>query len=245
MFSKMTVYGLNLALLLCNCLPVMAFQAKQGEVLEYKVIAKSVIPSGTQTVKILDNHENYKGQAAIRIRSTITTTGLVNQLYHFYQSEEMLLDASGLYPLYLKRESRDRKGTEFEEVSFDYRKKVAVRRVIENDKPEERTEITLPGFVQDALSLQFFLRKTNLKPGNHQLFFYSNGSGSIKEIDYSVQEIRKSLKAGEQTYQGYLDIQCPKVNITVRISNDEARHPLLIRQLTKLGKLEAQLVKAQ
>jgi hypothetical protein len=245
MFPKLMAGGLGLAFLLINAIPTMAFNVKQGEVLDYKVIIKSIIHGGNQTVKIINNHENYKGDAAIRIRSTVTTVGLVKRLTGYYETEEMVLDAEGLYPLYLKRVTRDGKGTETEEVTFDYRKKIALRRLVEDNKPEERTEIKLPGIVHDGLSLQFFLRRPDLKPGNHRLYFYSNGSGSIKEIDYSVREIQRDLQVNNQTYPEYVEVQSPKVNITVLVSKDVARHPLVIRKLTKVGKFEAKLVRVE
>jgi hypothetical protein len=243
MFPKLMACGLSLMLVFFNVVPARAFHVKQGEVLDYKVIIKSVIHGGDQTVKIIDDQENYKGQAAMRIRSTVTTIGVVNKLTGYYETEEMVLDADGLYPLYFKREAHDNKGTEVEEVSFDYRKKIAVRRLVEDNKPEERTEIKLPGIVHDGLSLQFFLRKGDLKPGSHQLYFYSNGSGKIKDIDYSVREVKQRLQLENGTYPGYVEIKSPKVNMTILVSNDAERYPLIIRKLTKVGKFEAKLVK--
>jgi hypothetical protein len=242
-FPKIIAYGLSLALLLLNVVPAKALNLKQGGVLDYKVIIKSVIYGGDQTIKIINDKENYKGQSAIRVRSTVTTVGVVNKLIGFSEIEEMVLDVNGLYPLYLKRETRDSKGTEVEEVSFDYRKKIALRRLVKTNKPEKRTEIKLPGIVYDGLSLQFFLRKGELKPGNHQLYFYSN-SGKIKDIDYSVREVKKKLQLENATYSEYVEVRSPKVSITILISNDEDRYPLVIRKLAKIGKFEAKLVKA-
>lgn len=243
MFPKWMVCGLSLMLLLVNSASAKALHLKQGGVMDYKVIIKSVIYGGNQTVKIIDEHENYKGVDAIRIRSNVTTVGVVNKLIRFSETEEMVLDANGLYPLYLKRETRDSKGTEMEEVTFDYNKKIAYRRLVEDQKPEARTEIKLPGIVHDGLSLQFFLRKADLKPGVHQLYFYSNGSGTLKDIDYSVREVKQQLQLENATYPSYVEIKSPKVNITILISNDAERYPLVIRKLTKIGKFEAKLVK--
>jgi hypothetical protein len=242
MFSNFKVGFLGLALILINSLPVAAFQVKQGEVLNYKVVIKSLIYGGNQTVRVINAKEEYKGHAAIRIRSTVTTVGLVNKLTGYSETEEMVLDADDYYPLYLKRSSRDNKGSETEEVSFDYRKKIAVRRLVEDNKPEERREIQLPGIVHDGLSLQFFLRKNDLKPGSHHLYFYSNGSGRIKEIDYFVRKVKNKLQLGDKTYPEYVEIKSPNVNITIMVSNDEEHYPLIIRKFTKVGKFEARLV---
>lgn len=241
---KWRVGGLGFVLLSLITVPTMAFEVKKGETLGYKVIIKSVIHGGDQTVKIINDHEVYQGAAAIRIRSTVNTLGVVNQLTGYAETEEMVLDAEGLYPLYLKRETKDNKGTEVEQVCFDYRKKIAVRQLNQANQPEERTEIELPGIVHDGLSLQFFIRKPDLKPGSHRLYFYSNGSGKIKDIHYSVREVRQTLKLENKTYPEYLQIQSPKVNITILLSNDAGRVPLLIRKVTKVGKFEAKLVSA-
>ncbi|MGD8400486.1 MAG: DUF3108 domain-containing protein [Bacillota bacterium] len=242
MFPKFLIQGLALVLLLSNSLTTLAFRVKQGETLDYRVIIKSVIHGGNQTVRVIDAKEKYKGRAAIRIRSTVTTVGLVNKLTGYNETEEMILDAKDFYPLYLKRATRDRKGRETEEVSFDYGKKIAVRRLVEDNKPEERRVISLPGIVHDGLSLQFFLRRKNLKPGSHRLYFYSNGSGRIEGIDYFVRKVRNKLQLGDETYPEYIEIKSPKVNITILVSNDEERYPLIIRKITKVGKFEARLV---
>jgi hypothetical protein len=244
MFPKFLTIGLTIILLLSNNTAAQALRLKQGEVYEYKVIVKSLIHGGNQTVKIINDHEIYKGVAAIRIRSILTTVGMVNKLTGYYETEEMVLDAEGLYPLYLKRESRDNKGTEVEEVRFDYQRKIAYRRLVETKKPEQQMEIKLPGIVHDGLSLQFFLRKADLRPGAHHLYFYSNGSGSIKEVDYSAREVKRKLQLETKTYSEYLEIKSPEVNITIILANDAERYPLIIRKIAKVGKFEAKLVKA-
>lgn len=241
MYLKRLISGLGIGLLLLGTAHAMAYEVKKDEELDYKVIVKSIIHGGNQRIKILNQNEIYRGTPAIRVRSIVKSVGIVKQLTGYAESEELLLDAAGLYPLNLKREVKDGKDTELEEVHFDYRNKVALQRRIYSDKTETQKEIPLPGRVYDSLALQFFLRKPDLQSGSHQLYFYSYGSGAIEAIDYAVRDMHQTLQVGENTVPDYVQIESPKAKITVLVSNDAKRVPLLIRKITKFGKFEAKL----
>lgn len=242
MFRKISLSIVGLVLLLAGFGNVNADNVKPGEVLEYKVMVKSVIHGGNQTVKVI-GFENYKNREVIRVRSNVTTVGLANQLTGYTEIEEALLDAEGMYPVYFRREIRDNKKSEVDEVSFDYRRKVAFRVNSETGKPEERTEIKLPGILHDALSLQFFFRKAELNPGQHKLYFYSNGK--VKDITYSVREVNRKLQLECGIFPSYLEVENPAVNITILLSNNDERYPLIIRKISNIGKFEAKLQKVQ
>jgi hypothetical protein len=240
MLRKIFIWGLGIGLIAINLLPTYADKVKAGEVLEYKLTVKSVIHGGNQTIRVSEV-EYYKNRPVLKIFSKLTSVGLVKKVTGYSETEDLVLDAEGLYPLYLKREVHDNKKAEVEEVSFDYAKKVAMRILNKSNEPTERSEIKLPGYVQDGLSLQFFLRKSDLKPGNYKIYFYSNGS--VEEIAYGIREVNQSLQLDCGKYSGYWEVDNPKVGITIVLSNDEERLPLIIRKINNIGKFESKLVK--
>jgi hypothetical protein len=240
MFRKTLIWGLGIGLIATNLVPTYAYKAKMGEVLEYKLTVKSVIHGGDQTIRITST-DSYKNRPAVTVFSKLTSVGLVRKITGYSETEELVMDAEGLYPLYLKREVHDSKKVEVEEVSFDYAKKVAVRIVNKTNEPTERSEVKLPGYVHDGLSLQFFLRKFELKPGSHKVFFYSNGS--VEEISYVIREVSKSLNLGCGNFSGYWEVDNPKAGITIVLSKNEDRLPLIIRKINNIGRFESKLAK--
>ncbi|HEY8464815.1 MAG TPA: DUF3108 domain-containing protein [Bacillota bacterium] len=241
MLRKLLIVSCGLALLLAvEGNAKTTYTIKPGEVLEYKVMVKTLIHGGNQTVKVV-GLEKYRNRSVFRIRSKVTSAGLVNQLTGYTETEELLLDAEELYPLYLRRTVLEKKKSKIEEVSFDYGKKIATRVYSKNGGPNEQTQIKLPGIVHDGLSLQYFFRQVELKPGQHQLYFYSNGK--VKTISYSVQEVNSKLELDCGIFSGYLEVQSPGVNITLLLANNAERYPLVIRKLSDIGKFEAKLQK--
>jgi hypothetical protein len=240
MLRKLLIGGLGIGLIASALVPTYAYRVKPGEVLEYKLTVKSVIHGGNQTIRVT-GLENYKNRPAVTVVSTLTSVGLVKKITGYSETEELILDAEGLYPLRLKREIHDKKKVEVEEVSFDYARKVAIRVLNKTNEPTERSEVKLPGYVQDGLSLQFFLRKSELKAGNYKVYFYSNGS--VEEISYGIREVNQSLQLDCGKYSGYWMADNPKAGITIVLSKDEDRLPLIIRKINNIGKFESKLVK--
>jgi len=210
---------------------------KIGETLQYKVIVKSVIHGADQSVSVV-SRETYRNRDAVRIRSQMTTVGMVQSLYSYSEFEEALLDADGLYPLWIKRKIHEKGSVETEEVTFDYHRGIAVRVVTENDGPAERTEIKLPGHVYHGLSLQYYLRKKATDPRPGKLYFYSNGK--IKEVTYKAASGKGTLTLESGTFSDY--IQLMSDDITVVIADNTEKYPLIIRKMAKFGKVEARLV---
>ena len=240
MLRKLLFWGLGIGLIATSLVPAYAYKVKNGEVLEYKLTVKSVIHGGNQTIRVTGIGK-YKNRPALTVFSTLNSVGLVKKITGYSETEELVLDAEGLYPLYLKREVRDNKKVEVEEVSFDYARKVAIRILNKTNEPTERSEVKLPGYVQDGLSLQFFLRRSELKPGNYKVYFYSNGS--VEEISYGIREVKRKLQLDCGEYSGYWAVDNPKAGITIVLSNDEDRLPLIIRKINNIGKFESKLIK--
>lgn len=209
-----------------------------GESLEYKVNVKSLFHGANQTVRVVESGV-YRDRPTLKIQCVLETVGLMKSLTGYRETEEVILDSEGLFPWVIQHEIRDKGDIEIEEVFFDYPNGTAIRLYSKNGGPEERTEISVPGYVQDGLSLQYFLRK-NFTPGENEIYFYSNGK--IKRINYQISEIREELTMECGTFNKYYRVDNPESKITILIADNPAHYPLVIRKNAKIGEVEAKLV---
>lgn len=213
-------------------------QPKVGECLEYEVVVKSMVHGANQTVNIVESGV-YRDRPVIKVRCVMDSVGLVKNLTKYKETEEIILDLEGLYPWVIRREITDKDGVETEEVTFDYLRGVAVRNFSKNGGPEERSEIQVMGYVQDALSLQFYLRK-NVTLGHNEILYYSDGK--IKKISYQITEVIEPLQLDCGEFKKHYQINNSGEKITILISKTPERYPLVIQKNGKIGKVEAKLV---
>jgi hypothetical protein len=215
------------------------FSLRVGETLVYKAMAKTIIHGADQTVKVVSKG-NYRNREVYNIHLTMNTIGLVREITKYSEKEDLILDAEGMYPWYIRHEVTEGDSIEVEEVSFDYSRGVAVRIYYENNGPKIRTEIKLPGFVQDGVSLQYYLRKADLNPGVNQIYFYSNGK--VEPVSFNLSEGNKPLKLECGTFDQYLLLNDPVSKFTVMIAKNQHRYPLVIQKIANFGKVEARLI---
>lgn len=215
------------------------YEPRVGEVLTYKVIVKSVIHGADQVIKVVSNG-SYKNHEVVNVKVSMNTVGMVKGITNYSEVEEMVLDKAGLFPWYFRREVTEADQTDIEEVTFDYQQGIAFRTVMKDNKPKKQSEIKLPGYVQDGLSLPFYLRKGNLKPGQHQLYFYSNGK--IDPVVFQLKESNQPLKLECGTYPQSYHISNEQSKITIIVSKNEPRLPLIIQKMAQFGKVEARLI---
>lgn len=239
MFRKF-IYCLLLLLCITGLGYTEGYVPKVGEVLEYKVVVKSVIRGAVQTIKVVSKGV-YNGREVYNIRSEMTTIGLVKGLYDYSQVEDLVLDAEGLFPWFIKQEVKNGKNIKQEEVSFDYSRKIAVRLLSQNSGTQERTEFCLPDFVQDGLSLQFFLRKDQNINGPNKIFFYNNGL--IAENSFEVMRINQPITLESGTFPRYCQIVDNVSQIKISIAETPERFPIAIKKITDFGAIEMKLFK--
>lgn len=211
-----------------------------GEVLQYNVYVQNIFHGAVQTVKILSQDE-LNNRPVLNVQLSMETVGMIDRLAKYREIEKLTLDLAGLYPMAIHREVQQPDGIIIEEVRFDYVKAVATREVTHADGSVESSLIKLPGYIQDAASLQFFLRKCQFNMGTNQLYFYSNGT--IAEVDYTVTQGKTAVKLESGLYSRYYQIDDSIDRITVLVAQDSQRLPFLIRKYTSLGKVEAKLIR--
>lgn len=215
------------------------YSPKVGESLEYKVIVKSMMHGADQTIKVLSKGVIHNREV-VNIQSVMTTVGLIGSLAKYSEKEDLVLDSTGLFPWHIRREVHDGDKILIEDVTFDYARQTAIRIFTRNGGTPERTELKLPEYVQDGLSLQFYLRKGNFVNGPNKVIFYSNGA--MEETVYTVKEVKETLRLDCGTYKNFLQVDHPKSGIIILLDTIE-RMPLVIRKNASFGKIEAKLVK--
>ena len=219
-----------------------AYVPRVGEVLEYDLWVKSIIHGGKQTVRVL-SQEQFDDRNVVHVQCTMWTIGLVRSLTKYSETEDLTLDRDGLYPLTIQREIHQGDSTTIDNVKFDYDNGIATRTYCVNDGNKDITEFKLPGFVQDAVSLQFFLRKGDFHEGMNKLYYYENGM--VEETSFSVSEVNQALTLNCGTYPNYDRIAHSGGKITVLVTRDTYHFPLVIKVLASFGKVEAKLSKIQ
>ena len=216
------------------------YTPRVGEIMDYHVIAKSVIYGADQRIKVVSKG-TYQGREIVNLQLEMATIGMMQNIQKYSEKEELILDVEGLYPWYLKREVNQGDKQKVEEVTFDYARGIAIRNVSKNNGSKYREELKLPGFVQDSLSLPYFLRKEALKSGQHQIYFYNNGD--IETIRFQATKVNQPLKLDCGTFSQYWQISNAESKITVMLADNAERQPLIIQKVAQFGKVEARLVK--
>ena len=240
MFRKIGVLLLVLFIVIISgTIYAEGYTPKIGESLEFKVILKSFLHAGNQTVRVIKK-DVYNGKEVFAVHSLLETVGFAKALYKYAEIEDLLLDAEGLYPRYARRECHEGSKIRIEEVAFDYENWIA-ERTVTIDGAKSSSQIKLPGNVQDGLSLQFYLRKEGFNPGENKVFFY--GDGNIKEIAFTASEVtNQTLRLDCGTFSQYRQYINDQSKITVLVDNN-LHLPLIIKQVANFGKVESKLVK--
>jgi hypothetical protein len=233
----------------CCCLAVLLYfgsfgyanepRFRVGEVLQYKAYARSAIYGANEMIKVVSK-DTFSGRDVYRIHAEMTTIGIVKGLYNYSQVEDLVMDAEGFYPYWIRLNTQERSKSQQEEIRFKYDERKATRVVTKNG--ETRTsEIDLPGFVQDGLSLQFFLRQNRIQEVPHKIYFY--GNGHINESNFEVTFISKPIHLESGTYPKYLQITDNENDITVLIAENQERLPISVKKIAKIGAIEMKLSK--
>ncbi len=212
---------------------------KVGEVLEYKLYAKSAIYGANEIIKVVSKN-TLNGREVYRVHAEMTTVGIVKGLYEYSQIEDLVMDAEEFYPYWIRLETKDRSKNQLEEVHFDYVGKKATRVLTKNGETKT-SEIELPGFVQDGLSLQFFLRHNQITEKPRKVYFY--GNGKINESNFDIKLISKPIKMESGIYSKYLQIIDNDNDITILIAEDQCRLPIYVKKIAKFGSMEMKLSK--
>ena len=139
-----------------------AVRVAPGELVTYDLSWSSYLTAGTAIVSVKEKKPSY-GSTAYYIVAEGRPTPLLAKLYSLYYKADTLLDSYTLLPqrgsIYSDENGRHRmKVTEFDQAARKARYEVQTATLVRN-------QLTVPAYVQDALSALYVIRTLGLKPG--------------------------------------------------------------------------------
>jgi len=204
---------------------------KSGEILEYGIKIKG-IPAGTQMFQI-NGKKQLNGQEVYHVESVSKIRKLFNIFYPFSNRSESFIQSESFQPLRYTQKIRDGKYRGNIDVDFDPANNTA--RITKN---QERLTISVPPGIQDELSMIYLFRSRELEVGKKYRFPVLTG---VKTVETIVSVLRvEMLKTVLGTLRTIVVRTNPK-NITIWLTDDNARIPVRIEAKTKIGKLVSNL----
>lgn len=222
---------------------------KRGEKLVYRVYFKSFITgkvhAGDINLEIKNNNRQINGRDTYHIECSRKTRGTFNWFMKVEDKFETFIDEKEMLPLLFIRKTREGRYKKDDEVQFFHDQNLAVSR-------QKTTQI--PPMIQDILSAYYYTRTTNftkLKAGEEfslPVFFddsvftsrivcHNRERVAIKLGSFSCVSFRPMVLTG--------NVFSSRYPMTVWITDDENKIPVLIRSALILGRVEIELVKSK
>ena len=208
-----------------------------GEKMSFS-IDYGIINAGDGTLEVLDLGE-FAGRTVYRIESRANSNRFFSSIYKVRDKVLSYIDVQDQASVYFYKRLRE----------GDYKKTVEV--TFERDPAravyaDGRTEETTPG-VQDVLSAFFYVRNLDLAPGNvYSVPAHSSGKTYALKVVVHGRE-RVEVKAGafdcfevEPMIEGD-GLFKHEGKLTMYITDDERRIPVLIKTKVPVGSIDVQL----
>jgi len=215
---------------------------KGGEKLKLRVKYLDFIPAGSVTMKVKE--VSYQGKETYRLVET-KASPLFFFFTNFRSVLESYMDARNLYSLRFQEYTRSGNSVDKRLTLYDQETGIAETR--EEGKPGSG-KVKIEKNTQDFLSALYFLRTKELKVGKSLLI---NLNDRKKNYQVKVKILRKeSVKVPAGRFSSYVvEVKATRVGkkkpgtiLTVWLSADARKLPLLIKAGTKIGPMKVSLV---
>ncbi len=216
---------------------------KGGEELKLRVKYLGFIPAGSITMRVKD--VSFRGKEVYLLVAGAEASPLFSFFNKFRSVFESYMDAGNLYSLRFLEYTRS--GNDVDERLTLYNQKTGIAETCERGKPGNR-KVKIEDNTQDFLSALYFLRTKELKVGES---FLINLNDRKNNYEMEVKILRKeSVKVPAGRFTAYVaEVKVrrvrkknPGTTLTVWLSADARKLPLLIKAGTKIGPLEASLI---
>jgi hypothetical protein len=208
-----------------------------GEVLTYDISWSSFLTAGSATVTVKEKKPSY-GSTAYYIVAEGRPTPLLSKMYSLYYKADTLLDVYTLLPqrgsVYSDERGRHRMRTTL----FDQGKHTAEYEV--QTATLVKKSLSVPSFVQDALSALYVIRAIGLKPGDKVTMPIADNGQSFKlQLQATAVE---SVKTGSGMVQALKVIPTVVGNgpamrsTTIWLSTDARRLPVRLESDLPVGR---------
>ncbi|MDE0021299.1 MAG: DUF3108 domain-containing protein [Candidatus Poribacteria bacterium] len=142
---------------------------KVGERLEYKV-KLGIIGAGTQTMEIAAK-ETMNGAPVFKLLSKSQPSSALKRIYSFYDEKTSYIHLNTLLPIRYEKDIQDRSYKAKFLVRFD---RSADEAKVWKDGAFEST-VSLKPFTQDELSMIYYMRSRDLRPGETYTYDFFTG----------------------------------------------------------------------
>jgi hypothetical protein len=209
----------------------------EGEYLLFG-IQYGLIHAGDATLEVRSGSAELRGRKAYHLVSVARTNKAFDVIYKVRDRHESFMDREMLYSLRFEKHLREGKFRRDKEVDFDQEKRLAIY-------AEE--QVGIPPNTQDFISALYYVRTIPLEPG--QAVFMANHSDG-KNYPIFVKALRREsvkVPAGEfdcLVIEPVLETSAIFENtgkLTIWLTDDNLRMPVLMRSKVMVGSFEAVL----
>jgi hypothetical protein len=223
--------------------PLASFQ--KGEWLRFRMSYSNFFNAGYSTIEVKETKN--KGKEAFHILGKGKSTGLVSLFFKVKDDYQSFLYKESLKPYRFIRKIDEGGYTKDQEILFDYDTNVAT---VKNYKHKTEEKYPISSNIQDMLSALYFLRNqeiNDLKAGDEiELKLFFDQEINTFKLQFLGKEIIKTKFGKVKAIALRPLVQAGRVfkeqeSVTVWVSDDGNKVPLLIKASLAVGSLRADL----
>jgi hypothetical protein len=212
-----------------------------GEKLKYR-IHYGLITGGYADFEVSDKPQTFNNREVYHIRVNGKSTGVVDAMFKVRDEFESYLDTEALVPWKAVKNVQEGNYRDLDVIVFDHRKRIA---------QGKRGQLSIPEGTKDIISSIYYARSLNMEnaqPGDvFPVTFYLDNKNYEFRFKYIGRETikissgkYKAIKVKPQVIEGrvFKDQEA----ITLWVSDDENKVPLLAQSEIWVGSLKAELV---
>ncbi|WP_372744623.1 DUF3108 domain-containing protein [Lutibacter sp.] len=228
-----------------NSIPDKKNAFKSGEWLKFRMSYSNFLNAGYSTMEVKGT--SNKGKEAFHILGKGKSTGLVSLFFKVEDDYQTFMYKETLKPYRFIRKINEGGYTKDQEIFFDYDTQLAT---VNNHKHKTVEKHKISSDIQDMLSALYFLRNqdiSNLKEGdNIELQMFMDDEITVFKLQFLEKEIIKTKFGKVKAIAFRPLVQAGRVfkaqeSVTVWVSDDANKIPLLIKANLAVGSLRADL----
>ena len=218
---------------------------KGGEWLKFKMSYSNFLNAGFSTMEVRETTNNQK--EAFHILGKGKSTGIISLFFNVKDDYQTFMYKESMLPYRFIRKIDEGGYTKDEEILFNHDKKEAT---VKNYKHNTVDKHPIGNDIQDLLSSLYFLRNqnlTNLKVGDEiELKMFIDKEVTNFKLRFLGKEIVKTKFGKVNSLKFRPMVQAGRVfkeqeSLTIWISDDDNKIPLLIKASLAVGSLRADL----
>lgn len=218
---------------------------KGGEWLKFRLSYSNFFNAGYSTIEVRDTKNN--GQEAFHILGKGHSTGLVSLFFKVNDNYQTFMYKESLKPYRFIRKIDEGGYTKDQEIFFDHTSKTAT---VKNYKHKTTEKHPISSDIQDMLSALYFLRNQDFSKLNKgdaiELQMFMDDEVETFKLQFIERETIKTKFGNVKAVAFRPYVQAGRVfkereSLTVWVSDDDNKIPLLIKASLSVGSLRADL----